>query len=72
MGAGLALTGLAIPLKGGIVVDMKRMNKIIEVNEKARYAVVEGGTSQGFLKSYLEKITQGCVIVFQMPPQQQQ
>jgi glycolate oxidase len=55
MGAGLALTGLAIPLKGGIVVDMKRMNKIIEVNEKARYAVVEGGTSQGFLKSYLEK-----------------
>ena len=55
MGAGLALTGLVIPLKGGIVVDMKRMNKIIKVDEKARYAVVEGGTSQGFLKSYLEK-----------------
>lgn len=27
----------------------------IKVDEKARYAVVEGGTSQGFLKSYLEK-----------------
>lgn len=55
MGAGLALTGLVIPLKGGIVVDMKRMNKIIKVDERARYAIVEGGTSQGFLKSYLEK-----------------
>jgi len=55
MGGGLALTGLVIPLKGGIVVDMKRMNNILEVNEKARYAVVEGGVSQGALKAYLEK-----------------
>jgi glycolate oxidase len=55
MGAGLGLTGLVIPLKGGIVIDMKRMNKIVEVNERARYSIVEGGTSQGFLKGYLEK-----------------
>ena len=55
MGAGLALTGLVIPLKGGIVMDMKRMNRILEVNEKGRYAVVEGGTSQGLLRSHLEK-----------------
>jgi len=54
MGAGMSLTGLVIPLKGGIVIDMKRMNKIIEVNEKARYVIVEGGTSQGALKAYLE------------------
>jgi FAD/FMN-containing dehydrogenase len=54
MGHGMALTGLVIPLKGGIVMDMKRMNKILEVNEKARYAVVEGGTSQGMLKAYLQ------------------
>ncbi|HMK66554.1 MAG TPA: FAD-binding oxidoreductase [Thermodesulfobacteriota bacterium] len=54
MGNGMALTGLVIPLKGGIVLDMKRMNKILEVNEKARYAVVEGGTSQGVLKAYLQ------------------
>ena len=31
MGAGLALTGLIIPLKGGIVIDMKHMNRILEV-----------------------------------------
>jgi len=55
MGNGMALTGLVIPLKGGIVLDMKRMNKILEVNEKARYAVVEGGTSQGVLKAYLQE-----------------
>jgi len=54
MGNGMALTGLVIPLKGGIVMDMKRMNRILEVNERARYAVVEGGTSQGVLKAYLQ------------------
>jgi glycolate oxidase len=54
-GGGLALTGLVIPLKGGIVLDMKRMDGIVEVNEKARYVVVEGGTTQGKLAAYLEK-----------------
>ncbi len=54
MGNGMALTGLVIPLKGGIVLDMKRMNRIIKVNEMARYAVVEGGTSQGVLAAYLQ------------------
>ncbi|HDM32903.1 MAG TPA: FAD-binding oxidoreductase, partial [Deltaproteobacteria bacterium] len=29
MGGGLVLSGLSIPLKGGIVLDMKRMNRII-------------------------------------------
>ena len=55
MGAGLALTGLVIPQRGGIVIDMKRMTRIIEVNERARYVIVEGGVSQGQLKRYLEK-----------------
>jgi len=54
-GAGLALTGLVIPQKGGIVLDMKRMEGILEVNEKARYVIVEGGTTHGVLKSYLQK-----------------
>ena len=54
-GGGMALTGLVIPLKGGIVMDMKRMDKILEVNEKARYVVVEGGATQGVLKEYIKK-----------------
>ncbi|MBI4964885.1 MAG: FAD-binding oxidoreductase [Desulfomonile tiedjei] len=55
MGGGLVLSGLSRPLKGGIVVDMKRMNHVLEVNEKSRYAIVEAGTSQGMLQAYLKK-----------------
>jgi len=55
MGGGLVLSGLTVPLKGGVVLDMKRMNRIIEVNETSHYAVVEAGTSQGMLDAYLRK-----------------
>ncbi|MFO8056554.1 MAG: FAD-binding oxidoreductase [bacterium] len=55
MGAGLVLSGLTRPLKGGIVLDLKRLDRIIEVNEKSRYAVVEAGVPQGVLQAYLKK-----------------
>jgi len=55
LGGGLSLAGLAVALRGGIVLDMKRMDTIIEVNEKARYALLEPGVSQGQLTSYLER-----------------
>ncbi|MGC9325894.1 MAG: FAD-binding oxidoreductase [Desulfomonilia bacterium] len=55
MGGGLVLSGLTVPLKGGIVLDMKRMNRILEINERSHYAVVEGGTSQGMLDAHLKK-----------------
>ncbi|MBN1278097.1 MAG: FAD-binding oxidoreductase [Deltaproteobacteria bacterium] len=55
MGAGMSLSGLVIPQKGGIVVDMKRMDRIVDINEKARYVIVEGGTSTGRLNAYLNK-----------------
>lgn len=55
MGAGLVLSGLTRALKGGIIMDMKRMNHILEVNPHSRYAVVEGGASQGMLQAYLKK-----------------
>jgi FAD/FMN-containing dehydrogenase len=55
MGGGLVLSGLSRALKGGIVLDMKRMNRVLEVNEKSRYALVEAGTSQGMLQAYLKK-----------------
>ena len=55
MGGGLVLSGLSRPLKGGMVLDLKRMNRILEVNEKSRYALVEAGTSQGMLQAYLKK-----------------
>jgi len=55
LGGGFTLSALVVPNKGGIVLDMRRMDKIIEVNEANRYAVVEAGVSQGKLRSYLEK-----------------
>jgi len=55
MGGGLTLNALTVPVHGGIVMDMKRLDTIIEVNETSRYAVIEAGVSQGALLSYLRK-----------------
>lgn len=42
-GAGTGLSGGATPLKGGIVLDMKRMRKILEINRRNLSARVEAG-----------------------------
>jgi len=55
MGAGLTLSALTVPLRGGIVLDMKRMDSILEVNEASRYTVIEAGVTQAALRVYLEK-----------------
>jgi FAD/FMN-containing dehydrogenase len=55
MGGGLVLSALTVPLKGGIVLDMKRMDQILEVSEQNRYAIVEAGTPQGKLQAHLQK-----------------
>ena len=55
MGAGMTLSGLTIPIKGGIVVDLKRMDQILEINEMSRYALIEAGVTTGSLTAYLEK-----------------
>ncbi len=55
MGANLTLNGLGLPAGGGIVLDMKRMDRILELNRPRRYVVIEAGVTQGRLGSYLEK-----------------
>ena len=55
MGGGLTLSGLTIPVKGGIVLDLKRMDRIININETSRYALIEAGVTSGQLKAYLEE-----------------
>ncbi|MDA0824736.1 MAG: FAD-binding oxidoreductase [Proteobacteria bacterium] len=48
--------GGAAPRKAGcVVLDLKRMNRIIEVNEKHAYAVVEPGVSFQELYQYLQQ-----------------
>ncbi len=55
MGGSQNLAGLCLPVQGGIVLDMKRMDRIVEVNRMGRYAIIEAGVTQGALGSYLEK-----------------
>ena len=50
---GLTLSGLSLPSGGGILLDLKRMNRILEVNEDSMYAVVECGVTTGQLMTYL-------------------
>jgi len=42
-GAGTSLSGGAIPIQGGIIVDLARMNQILEVSIENRYARVQAG-----------------------------
>ena len=42
-GGGTGLCGLAVPIKGGVVMDMGRMNKILKISIEDRLAVVEPG-----------------------------
>jgi len=45
----------AVPLKKGIVVDVKRMNKIIEIDEENMCVTVQPGVNLDVLNSELEK-----------------
>ncbi|MHA1986915.1 MAG: FAD-binding oxidoreductase [Promethearchaeota archaeon] len=56
MGGGLTLSGLVIPIRGGIVIDLKRMDQILEINEMSRYALIEPGVTTGKLISYLNEL----------------
>jgi glycolate oxidase len=56
MGGGLTLSGLVIPIKGGIVIDLKRMDQILEINELSRYALIEPGVTTGKLISHLNEL----------------
>ncbi len=53
--SGINFGSTATPLKGGIVVDLRKLNRIIEVNEDDMYVLVEGGITWADLQGYLEK-----------------
>jgi FAD/FMN-containing dehydrogenase len=62
------ISGLTIPLKGGIVMDLRRMNRIIEVNEADMYAVVEPGVTFGMMKAYLDNYHLNLVYTYAYSP----
>ena len=54
-GAGTAMCGHAVPLKGGIILDMTLMNKIKEIHVEDLYCVVEPGVVYDKLNAALAK-----------------
>ncbi len=42
-GAGTSLSGGAVPIRGGIIIDLSRMNRILEISIESRYARVQAG-----------------------------
>jgi glycolate oxidase len=42
-GAGTSLTGGVIPIQGGIIIDLSRMNRILDMSIENRYARVQAG-----------------------------
>jgi glycolate oxidase len=42
-GAGTSLTGLVVPQQGGVILDLGRMNKIVDIRIEDRLAVVQPG-----------------------------
>ncbi|MHC1591097.1 MAG: FAD-binding oxidoreductase, partial [Candidatus Helarchaeales archaeon] len=60
--------GLTIPLHGGIVLDLKRMDRIIKVDEDSKYVVLEPGVSFGKLKLFLENNHPNYMYTIPMSP----
>jgi len=47
--------GLTIPqVDGSVIVDLRRLNRIIEVDEDAMYALIEPGVTFGHMRKYLD------------------
>ena len=52
--AGANVGGLAIPQRGGLILDLKRMDQIIHLNEDDMYVIVEPGVTFGHINKFLK------------------
>jgi glycolate oxidase len=55
-GAGTSLSGGCLPVGGGVVIALTRMKRILEVNTRDRYAVVEPGVVNLWLTNHLKPL----------------
>lgn len=55
-GAGTGYTGGAVPLAGGVVLSLERMNRILEIDEANLVAVVEPYVITGDLQAAVERV----------------
>jgi glycolate oxidase len=54
-GTGSGYTGGSLPIKGGIVMSLEQMDKILEINQEQKYVVVEPGVITLDLKNEVAK-----------------
>ncbi len=55
-GAGTNLVGSTVPQKGGVILDVSRMNRILEIDEETFTATVEPGIVLQDFQQYVESI----------------
>src|SRR5947199_2562540 len=55
-GAGTSLAGGCLPVGGGVMIALTRMKRILEVNLRDRYAVVEPGVVNLWLTNHLKPL----------------
>jgi glycolate oxidase len=55
-GAGTSLSGGCLPVGGGVMIALTRMKKILEINARDRYAVVEPGVVNLWLTNQLRPL----------------
>jgi glycolate oxidase len=53
-GAGTSVCGASIPARGGVVLCFSKMNRILEINTKDRYVIVEPGVINADLQKALD------------------
>ena len=53
-GAGTGMSGGSVPVQGGVVLSLERMDRILEINEEDLLAVVEPGVVTGELQRVVE------------------
>lgn len=66
--SGLNLHGATIPDQGGIILDLSRMNKVEEINERNWFAVVQPGVTYEQLEDEVEKYGLRVMIPWGVPP----
>jgi len=55
-GAGTGYTGGAVPVRGGVVLSLERLNRILEIDEENLLAVVEPNVITGHLQRAVERV----------------
>jgi glycolate dehydrogenase FAD-linked subunit len=54
-GAGTGMSGGSVPIEGGLVLSLERMNRVLEISEEDFIAVVEPGVVTGDLQKAVEE-----------------